>query len=121
MDLTTFVRKPFTVEAIEVTEENIEEIAGLIGELREDEGGKKHIRVDRRKVPNIFKVEPGFWMTKMETSKGTNIRCYAGHIFKNQFARVTEDIDALLNLMDIGEATPAQVFPDEGAMQNVGA
>ncbi len=34
MDFTTYVRKPFTVEATEITLENIEELAPLVGTSR---------------------------------------------------------------------------------------
>lgn len=89
MDFVTFVRKPFTVEAVEVTEENIEEIAALVGALRQKENGQPYIHVDRRLVPNIYRVYPGFWMTKM----GDNIRCYSKRIFEEQFVPNNEEID----------------------------
>ncbi len=53
MEFTTFVRKPFTVDAVEVTEENIAEIAELVGVLRQKEDGAPYIHVDRRLIPNI--------------------------------------------------------------------
>jgi hypothetical protein len=87
MDTITFVRKPFTVEAVEVTVENIAEIAEFVGTLREKDG-KPYIQVDRRLVPNIYHVYPGFWMTKM----GDNIRCYSKRVFSQQFVPSTEQI-----------------------------
>lgn len=81
MDFKTFVRKPFVVEAVEVTAENIEEIAKYVGDLREKEDGTPYILVDRRLVPNVFRVYPGFFMTRM----GENVRCYSRKIFKEQF------------------------------------
>src|SRR5580765_2394115 len=81
MEFTTFVRKPFVVEAVEITAENINEVAKYIGDVREREDGTQYILVDRRLVPNVFKVYPGFFMTKM----GENIRCYSRKIFKEQF------------------------------------
>ena len=56
MEFTTFVRKPFVVQAVEVTSENINEVAKYIGDVREREDGTKYILVDRRLVPNVFKV-----------------------------------------------------------------
>lgn len=88
MDFTTFVRKPFMVEAVEVTEDNIEEIAKLIGTLRHKEDGSPYIFVDRRLFPNLIHVYPGFWMTKM----GDNVRCYSKHVFKKQFIASNPDI-----------------------------
>ncbi len=108
MDFTTFVRKPFTVDAVEVTEENIAEFADLIGVLREKENGTPYIQVDRRLVPNVFRVYPGFWVTKM----GDNVRCYSKRIFNEQFTESTTDIEnwvAFLNGEDVEE---------EGAMDN---
>ncbi len=61
MDFTTFVRKPFPVDVVEVTEENIAEIAELVGTLKKKEDGTSYIHVDRRLVPNIYRVFPGFF------------------------------------------------------------
>ena len=90
MDFATFVRKPFTVEAVEVTEENIAEIAELIGSLRHKENGAPYIQVNRRLVPNLFRIYPGFWVTRMGDSD--NIRCYSKRIFNNQFVKSTIDV-----------------------------
>lgn len=95
MDFATFVRKPFTVEAIEVTEENIAEIAEMIGSLRHKENGAPYIQVNRRLVPNLFRIYPGFWVTRMGDSD--NIRCYSKRIFNNQFVRNTVDIKPWLS------------------------
>ena len=96
MQFTSFVRKPFVVEAIEVTAENIEEVAKYIGDVREKEDGTKYILVDRRLVPNVFKVYPGFFMTKM----GENIRCYSRKIFKEQFVEQSEEMAPWLEFME---------------------
>lgn len=96
MEFTTFVRKPFVVEAIEITTENIDEAAKYIGDVREREDGTKYILVDRRLVPNVEKVYPGFFMTKM----GENIRCYSRKIFKEQFVEKDETITPWLEFMD---------------------
>lgn len=90
MEFTTFVRRPFMVEAVEVTEENIAEIAKLIGALKTNPDGSLYINVDRRRFPNLYKVSPGFWMTQMND----NIRCYSKDVFHRQFVPTTSDIDA---------------------------
>jgi hypothetical protein len=95
MEFTTFVRKPFVVEAVEVTAENINEVAKYIGDVREKEDGTQYILVDRRLVPNVFKVYPGFFMTKM----GENIRCYSRKIFKEQFVEEDENIKPWVEFM----------------------
>lgn len=98
MDFTTFVRKPFMVEAVQVTTENIAEVAKLVGTLRHDgsDEQKVYIQVDRRLIPNVFKVYPGFWLTKM----GDNIRCYSSHIFEGQFIEVTDEISNWVNQLN---------------------
>lgn len=95
MDFVTFVRKPFVVEAVEVTTENISEVAKYVGDLREKEDGTPYILVDRRLVPNVFRVYPGFFMTKM----GENVRCYSKKIFKEQFMPQTEEIKPWVDFM----------------------
>ena len=90
MEFITFVRKPFTVEATEVTEENIAEIAELIGTLRQKENGQPYIAVNRRLIPNLFRVYPGFWLTRMGDD---NMRCYSKRVFKQQFIETTPEID----------------------------
>ncbi len=86
MEFTTFVRKPFSVEAVEVTAENIAEVAKYVGDLREEDDGTQYILVDRRLVPNIARVYAGFYMTKM----GKNVRCYSRKIFNDQFVSSTD-------------------------------
>lgn len=89
MDFKTFVRKPFTVEAVEITKDNIEELSPLIGTMRTKADGTPYIQVDRRLVPNIYRVYPGFWMTKM----GDNVRCYSKRIFSEQFIQSDPSVD----------------------------
>lgn len=96
MDTKTYVRKPFVVQAVEITEQNIEEVAKYIGDIKDKEDGTKYILVDRRLVPNVFKVYTGFWMTKM----GDNVRCYSRKIFNEQFVPETTDIKAWVEFMD---------------------
>lgn len=96
MDFTTFVRKPFVVEAVEITEDNIEEVAKYIGDIREREDGTKYILVDTRLVPNVERVYTGFFMTKM----GENVRCYSKKIFREQFTEKTDEIQPWLDFME---------------------
>lgn len=84
MDFTTFVRKPFVVEAVEITEDNIEEIATYVGTIMKKEDGSPYIQVDRRLIPNILTVYPGFWLTRM----GGNTRCYSPRVFNEQFVEM---------------------------------
>jgi len=89
-DFIEFVRKPFVIEAIEITKENIAELAPYIGELkfRDDDPGSPYIQVNKRLVPNVFRVFPGYYMTRLED----NIRCYSRKVFREQFAELTASI-----------------------------
>jgi len=88
MEMNEYVRKPFVVNAIQITEENIAELAQHIGTLQSREGGGQFIKVDRTKVPTIDRVFPGFWLTMM----GDNTRCYSECTFARQFTPLSPDI-----------------------------
>lgn len=111
MDFTTFVRKPFTVEAVEITTENIAEIAEHVGTLR-FEDGHPYIEVNRHKVPNVVKVHPGYFMTTLNKQ----VRCYSGHVFKKEFTELTPGLERIVNQFD---GKPEDVFPEEGRIQPV--
>jgi hypothetical protein len=96
MNFTNFVRKPFVVEAVEVTVENIGEVAKYVGDLREEEDGTKYILVDHRLVPNVMRVYPGFYMTKM----GKKVRCYSRKIFREQFVEEDDNIRPWVEFME---------------------
>lgn len=81
MEFKEYVRKPFTVEAVEITTQNIGECAKHIGDLCKSEDGSLYIQVDSLRIPNVFRVVPGYWMTRMNG----NIRCYSNKVFKEQF------------------------------------
>lgn len=90
MIFNTYTRKPFVVEAVEITDENIEDVAKMIGvdgEVR-DKDGAKYIVVDKRIVPNIHRASAGWWLTRM----GDNLRCYSPKIFTEQFELASEAI-----------------------------
>lgn len=108
MEFIDHIRKPFVVEAVEVTKENIAEIAELVGTLKHKDNGVPFIQVDRRLVPNVFRVFPGFWMTRVEVDGKTNIRCYSKRIFKEQFAKLDDDIRPWVNYINgVPTAPPA--------------
>lgn len=102
MEFTEFVRKPFVVEAIEVTEENISDLAEFIGTLRKKDDGTPFIAVDRRLIPNVYRVYPGFWMTRM----GDNVRCYSKKVFTEQFTEKTANMTVWIDWIN-GIETPA--------------
>ena len=79
-EFSAFVRKPFAVMATAVTDENIDELAKLVGEVRV-KNGEKYIALDRRIVPNVGRAYVGWFLTKL----GDNLRCYSPKVFKEQF------------------------------------
>lgn len=97
MDFTTYVRKPFRVQAVRITKENIEEIATKIGRIRyKRESGEPFIRVNSRVVPNVPFVYLGFYMTEM----GDNIRCYSGKIFEQQFVQTSPEVEDWISFLN---------------------
>ena len=96
MDFNEFVRKPFIVEAMEITKENITEVAKYIGDIEETDDGQKFIRVDKNLVPNVTRVYPGFYMTRM----GDYIRCYSRRVFFEQFTPLTGDIQKWVTFLE---------------------
>lgn len=83
-DLTfsEYVRRPFIVQAVEVTKDNIADLAPYIGQLQHMENGTPFIQVERWKVPNVSRVFVGFFVTRVN---GENIRCFSKRVFAQQF------------------------------------
>jgi hypothetical protein len=92
MQFDRYIRKPFSVEAVQITPENIEEIAGLLGELKEKDG-EKWILIDRRLVPNIRKAYIGWYITKLDE----NFRAYSPKVFEKEFLEYTDEWAAYLS------------------------
>lgn len=101
MEFETYVKKPLKVEATLVTEENIAEIAEQIGALRKAEDGTPYIFVDRRIVPVVFKVYPGFWFTKV----GDSVRCYHPAVFAREFVLAEPEVIAWVDYLNKKPAT----------------
>lgn len=93
-----FCRKPFVIEAVEVTDDNIAEISKFVGNLETMPDGSVFIRVDRRLVPNVFRVFPGYYMTRM----GEHIRCYSKKVFFEQFAEMDPSTKEWVELINPG-------------------
>ena len=98
MEFQQFIRKPFVVEALEITRENIHELSDMIGTFGEDETGP-FIQADPDKVPTVTRVTPGYWVTKM----GRNIRCYSPKVFDEQFIQNTPELQAVLGDIEDGK------------------
>jgi hypothetical protein len=108
-----FVRKPFVVDAVLITDENIEEIAPYIGTLERKPDGSAYILVDRRIIRNVPRVYPGYYMTKM----GDRIRCYSAEVFVNQFVANDESIESWVQYMN--DAPGATVYGDPNVLSYV--
>ena len=84
IEFDKYVRKPFIVEAVEITEANIEQLAPHIGKLvykdPENKSGP-YIEVDRKKIPGVFVVKPGYYFAKIGKAR----RCYSGKVFNEWF------------------------------------
>lgn len=102
MDFTQFVRRPFTVEAVLITEDNLEEIAQFVGTIARKGDGTRFIKVDRRLVPNLTRVFPGFWMTRLDDK----IRCYSPKAFREQFVASDADIMSWVDFLRADAQTP---------------
>lgn len=97
LQYTPFVRKPFMVEAVEVTNENIRDLAKIVGTIKFDENtGAPYILVDRKKVPNVYRVTPGYWVTKVDNK----IRAYSHNSFHAQFIESSEQIEEWVKFMN---------------------
>lgn len=110
MEYAKFVRKPFVVDAVKITRDNIEELAPLIGtlEYKEDGSGTPYINVNYRLVPGVPRVYLGFYMTKV----GNQIRCYSKRAFINQFCEHSPEIEAWVNYIN-NVPPPAPAQPEE--------
>lgn len=98
MEYTEFIRKPFVVEAVEITEENITELASLVGEIDYTDSGRPFIRVDKSLVPNISRVYPGYYLTRYRDK----IHCWSPAVFEEQFAEVDDNIKAWVDYLGNG-------------------
>lgn len=87
MEFTEHVRRPFKVEAVRITAENIDEIAALIGEVKiHNKTKEKFILLDKRIVPSMARAFVGWWVTRFND----NLRVYSHKIFLEQFMECDE-------------------------------
>ncbi len=96
LEFDRYVRTPFQVKAVRITEENIDEVAKLVGEVEVEEG-KKFIAINRKIVPTIGRAFIGWYLTK----SGDSLRCYSPKVFKQQFMTIE------------GSNTVTWAFPDD--------
>lgn len=90
----SYARTPFVVEVTEITGDNIEEIAKLIGVdgTVHGKGNNRYIPLHPRVVPGVSRAYVGWKLTRMDD----NYRCYSPTVFDKQFVK----LDALLSVSD---------------------
>lgn len=93
MELTDFdfiehIRKPFSVHAVRVTRENIDDIAPFVGTVERTPEGKPYIQADRHLCQSSLKVWPGYYVTK----HGKKVRIFSRKAFEEQFHPMGEDV-----------------------------
>jgi hypothetical protein len=103
-----YVRKPFAVDAVEVTEKNIYEVAKWCGgRVRRnpqrwgEHAGQKFIRVN---VPNALSERqtmayPGDWILSSNTGKN-GFKVYTPKAFENSFQKQAERMVETVRRMD---------------------
>lgn len=114
MKFDNYIRKPFTVEAVEITRENIDDVAELIGEAREKDG-VPFIAINRRLVPNIHRAYLGWFVTKL----GDNFRCYSPKVFRAEFAEHEPGTGYFFEESDDENSPEVLAHEDNGTRQNV--
>lgn len=81
---TIYVRKPFEVEAVGVTEENLEALADWChSEVRTEDDGRKYVKVRVARAMNErqTKAFPGDWILYA----GTGFKVYTDKAFERTF------------------------------------
>lgn len=123
-DTNTYVRRPFQVQAFEITQDNIAELAPHVGELCDD-NGTPFIKSDKKKVGNNFKVWPGFFATVL---KG-HVRCYSRKSFFEQFGELNDKTSPVVEflhgrctleeMLDVLAPSTVEAEPEEEAVIEV--
>jgi hypothetical protein len=104
MQFLTYNRNPFTVEALQITEENMEHIAPMIGDIRK-KGNDRYIAINRRLVPHVTRAYVGWWVTKVDN----NLRCYSPKAFSEQFTEAPMTTEQLIERANLEHAEYARL------------
>jgi hypothetical protein len=97
-----YARKPFYVDAVQVTRENIEEVAKwCMGDIRTQEQGPENesdlyikVRVYRPLTPRQTQAFPGDWVLYA----GTGYKVFTDKAFRQSFERPAEQSDSTSEL-----------------------
>ena len=105
MEFKNYVRTPFTIKALEVTEDNFDEVAAFCGKsIETTANGDRYIFVNRRIIPTGSKIFVGWWITLMDD----NVRCYPPRSFSSQFVPMNGKVEFTLEADD---SEPVDVLP----------
>lgn len=112
MEFTQYIRKPFTIEAVQITDENIDELCPLIGHevLEDDETGDRYIRLDRRIVKQSHKAFAGHWITRMD---GKFLRVYSPNSFIKQFVEINDENRQWLDQEELDSIAETEAITDD--------
>ena len=94
MKLERYTRRPFNVDAAQVSEENLEQLAEWIGaDIREQKVNgelKRYIKVKVKNAQNDrqTKAFPGDWV--LFSDQGSGWKVYTKNAFERSFVRVDE-------------------------------
>lgn len=82
LDYSNFVRIPFEIRGVQITEENMDVVHGLVGhEIRTLEDGARVIILDRKKIRAIREAVVGSWLCVMNG----RYRVYTDRAFRQSF------------------------------------
>jgi hypothetical protein len=82
-----YLRKTFLVQAVEITHENMDEVARHIGVVKQDRERGRFIEIDERIVPRFKRAYAGFYVTFV----GEQIRVYTRRSFHSHFVGFDAD------------------------------
>jgi hypothetical protein len=114
LPFSQFVRTPFSVEALIITEENIESVARLVGTVRV-KNDEKYIALDRRVVPNISRAYIGWYLTRL----GDNLRCYSPKVFMEQFEPMPDTMIVHFDFNNATDEDPGFVEATEDTLNQI--
>lgn len=107
LDLKNFVRKPFSVEAVEVTAENILEVATwCAGEMRSSDGDRgraiqHYIKVNVKKPLNARQTMAyvGDYVVVATDQNIRGFKVYTPRAFRSSYNEILKDISATIERM----------------------
>ena len=91
IQMEDYSRRPFSITAVQITEENLEEIAALISASVTTTPHTRFIDVNPSIIQGIGVIKPGWWITLMEGS----YRAYTNDVFHRLFKADVPHVDRI--------------------------